>query len=237
MAIVLTAPGTNRHDDVEFALRTAGANTRVVPLDEALTAPDTLRGAHIVVVAGGFSFDDQLGAGRLWSLELMRTVGDHLRQLVAAGTLMLGIGNGFQMLTHAGLLPGSLGVNQHGHFRCEWVQLEAPATRCLWTQGLGLIECPIANGEGRYTHPDPESLADNGQVALRYRGANSSGSVANIAGVCDPTGRVLGLMPHPENHVVPRQHPQHRMPHHIEGSRLGLMIFERGVNHVTKTQL
>ena len=129
------------------------------------------------------------------------------RSFVAAGRPVVGIGSGFQALIRTGILPGALALNASGHFQCEWVELEAPATRCLWTQGLSPIECPIASSEGRYVHPDPETLADNGQVALRYRHTNPNGSVANIAGVCDTTGVVLGLMPNPEHHVLPRQHP------------------------------
>jgi phosphoribosylformylglycinamidine synthase len=102
---------------------------------------------------------------------------------------------------------------------------------CVWTKGIeDPIHCPIAHGEGRYVHPDPESLTAAGQVALRYRSTNPNGSVGDIAGVCDPSGVVLGLMPHPENHIVARQHPRHTRggggPNH-----LGLRLFENGVRH------
>jgi phosphoribosylformylglycinamidine synthase len=113
------------------------------------------------------------------------------------------------------------------------VRLQAPQSRCIWTRDLGAIECPIAHGEGRYVHDDPAGLAAAGQVALRYvnnkdTGTNPNGSVDDIAGVCDPTGVVLGLMPHPENHVVARQHPRHTRG--AEGG-LGLTLFEQGVRY------
>jgi phosphoribosylformylglycinamidine synthase len=98
---------------------------------------------------------------------------------------------------------------------------------CVWTQGIDSIDCPIAHGEGRYVHLDVASLEAAGQVALRYR-RNPNGSTGDIAGVCDPTGVVLGLMPHPENHVIARQHPQHVRG---AGGGLGLQLFERGVAH------
>lgn len=164
------------------------------------------------------------GGGRL---------GQQVRDFVDSGRPVIGICNGFQVLTRAGLLPGALGPNQHGHFDCRWVELAPdPHSRCIWTDCAGdEIHCPIAHGEGRYVHPDPAGLAANGQVALRYAGRNPNGSVADIAGVCDETGLVLGLMPHPENHVVPRQHPRHR----LEGDttvHLGLRLFEAAVRHV-----
>ncbi len=141
---------------------------------------------------------------------------------------VIGICNGFQVLTRTGLLPGALGHNESGHFQCRWVTLEAPASRCIWTTEVTTIDCPIAHGEGRYTHPDPEGLASAGQVALRYCGGNPNGSVDAIAGVCDANGVVLGLMPHPENHVIARQYPG--FTHDTQGA-LGLALFEQGVRY------
>jgi phosphoribosylformylglycinamidine synthase subunit PurQ / glutaminase len=227
-AIVLSAPGTNRDHDVSFALELAGATARIVLLSEVLADPTVLQPAQMLVVAGGFSYADALGAGRMWSLELTHNVGDALTSFVAAGKPVIGICNGFQVLTRTGLLPGALGHNESGHFQCEWVRLEAPESRCVWTRDLPSIECPIAHGEGRYVHPDPVALATRGQVALRYAGHNPNGSVARIAGVCDESGVVLGLMPHPENHVLARQHP--RRARGTAGG-LGLQLFERGVEY------
>ncbi len=227
-AVVLAAPGTNRDHDVSFALDLAGAEPRIVLLAELLADPALLADAQMLVVAGGFSYADALGAGRMWSLELSHGVGDALTAFVAAGKPVIGICNGFQVLTGTGLLPGALGHNASGHFQCEWVALEAPASRCVWTRDLDPFECPIAHGEGRYVHDDPAALAAAGQVALRYAGHNPNGSVDDIAGVCDESGVVLGLMPHPENHVLPRQHP--RRGRGTAGA-LGLQLFGQGVRH------
>ena len=145
---------------------------------------------------------------------------------------MIGICNGFQVLTRAGLLPGALGHNIGGRFDCRWVTL-APSPGAGASgrpASTTIVHCPIAHGEGRYVHPDPAALAAAGQVALRYRD-NPNGSVDDIAGVCDETGVVLGLMPHPENHVVPRQHPRHRLDPTTERT-LGLRLFEAAVRHV-----
>ena len=228
-AMVLAAPGTNRDRDVAFALELAGAEAKITLLEELLENPAVLlRDSQLLVLAGGFSYADALGAGRMWSLAVTHRLGDVLPRFVALGRPVIGICNGFQVLTRTGLLPGALGHNASGHFQCEWVGLEAPAGKSIWTQGLGPIECPIAHGEGRYVHPDVAALAANGQVALRYSGGNPNGSLDDIAGVCDETGVVLGLMPHPENHVIPRQHPRHTRG---TGGGLGLALFQQGVRY------
>jgi phosphoribosylformylglycinamidine synthase len=227
-ALVLAAAGTNRDHDVAFALDLAGAEARITLLSELIRQPSLLDSGHMLVIAGGFSYADALGAGRMFALQLEHRVGDVLRDFVAAQKPVIGICNGFQVLTRTGLLPGALGHNASGHFQCEWVALTAPSSRCIWTTGIATIDCPIAHGEGRYTHPDPVSLAAAGQVALRYSGTNPNGSVDDIAGVCDASGVVLGLMPHPENHVIARQYPG--FTHGVLGS-LGLTLFEQGVRY------
>ena len=231
-AIVITGPGTNRDGDAAAALRLAGADPTIVSATQLVEHRAMLDEARIAVIAGGFSYGDALGAGRMLALDLTVMLGDALREFVAGGRPLIGICNGFQVLTRTGLLPGSLGHNANGRFDCRWVELEPqPGSPCVWTRGLDdAVHCPIAHGEGRYVHPDVDALAAGGQVALRYRGSNPNGSVADIAGVCNASGTVLGLMPHPENHVVGRQHPHHRRggggPAH-----LGLRLIENGVEY------
>ena len=143
---------------------------------------------------------------------------------------MIGICNGFQVLTRAGLLPGALGHNAERPLRLPLGRARRRAASVAASGPRGIddaIHCPIAHGEGRYVHPDPAALAAAGQVALRYRGRNPNGSVADIAGVCDATGVVLGLMPHPENHVLARQHPRHRRDPATRPARSGCALFEQ----------
>ncbi|MEZ5217117.1 MAG: phosphoribosylformylglycinamidine synthase I [Ilumatobacteraceae bacterium] len=238
ISLVVAAPGTNRDRDVAFALELAGAEPRVALLGELFERPAVLDEARMLVVAGGFSYADSIGAGRLFAFELQRALQDGLGAFVAAGRPVIGICNGFQTLVRAGLLPGpgqraALGHNASGSFDCRWVTLAPSSQRCVWTKDLrDEIDCPIAHGEGRFV-ADPTTLADlqaNDQIALRYCGAtgNPNGSVDDVAGICDPSGVVLGLMPHPENHVLPTQHPGHSRG--VAG-RLGLRLFEAGVEH------
>ncbi len=224
--IVLGAPGTNRDHDVAAALELAGARPDLVSIRTLSADRSMLDGYQMMVVAGGFSHADALGAGRMFALALGQLAAAELGTFVASGRPVIGICNGFQALVGAGLLPGALGHNTSGHFQCEWVTLEpVEASHCIWTNQIEPFDCPIAHGEGRYVHPEADVLERAGQVALRYA-ANPNGSIAHIAGVCDPSGVVLGLMPHPENHIVERQHPRHR-----RGGRhpLGLQLFERGI--------
>ena len=232
-AIVITGPGTNRDGDAAVALRLAGADPTIVSATQLVEHPAVLDEARLAVVAGGFSYGDALGAGRMLALDLTVRLGDALREFVAGGRPLIGICNGFQVLTRTGLLA-RLARPQRATGASTADGSSSTHSRdraCVWTRGLDdTVHCPIAHGEGRYVHPDVDALAADGQVALRYRGSNPNGSVADIAGVCNASGTVLGLMPHPENHVVARQHPHHRRggggPSH-----LGLRLFENGVEY------
>jgi phosphoribosylformylglycinamidine synthase len=236
LALVVRGPGTNRDPDVSLALDLAGAEARTVLAADLVADLALVRQARMLVLAGGFSYADALGAGRVLALELERGLGDELRGFVAAGRPVIGICNGFQALVRTGLLPGAdrraaLAPNDTGRFECRWVTLTPVSRRCVWTAGIEQpIDCPIAHGEGRFVCDD-ETLADlraNDQIALTYAGPNPNGSVAAIAGITDATGVVLGLMPHPENHVLPRQFPRHSRG---ERGGLGLTLFEHGVRH------
>jgi phosphoribosylformylglycinamidine synthase I len=237
-AAILTAPGTNRDPDLTFAMQLAGFATEVIDVRQLDGRSNPLASAAAVVIAGGFSYADAIGAGRVFALELDYVLGESLREAVGRGVPVLGICNGFQVLVRLGLLPGggrhvALGHNESGEFTCRWVRLEAPESRCVWTRGLvDGIECPIAHGEGRFVCDDAtwDALAADGQIALRYSSVNPNGSRGDVAGICDDTGLVLGLMPHPENHVVPRQHPHHSR-HRDEPLRLGLDLLRNGLLH------
>ena len=252
-ALVLRAPGTNRDHDVAHALHLAGAEPRIALVDEAAEQPSLLQQARLLVVAGGFSHGDALGAGRLLALDLQERLADGLRAFVAAGRPVLGICNGFQALVRAGILPGAiagsppgvpasvaLGHNERGRFECRWVTLAPQGGRCVWTAPLvEPVQCPVAHGEGRFVAQASTlaALRDAGQVALVYADAhgapadgaypaNPNGSSGDVAGICDATGLVLGLMPHPEDHVTPLQHARRSRG---EQTGSGLPLFQAGV--------
>lgn len=238
LASILTAPGTNRDGDVAFALQLAEFRTEQIDVRQVGSAPNSLRESAAVVVAGGFSYADALGAGRLFALELHHALHDVLQGAIQRGVPVLGICNGFQVLVRLGILPGAgqqaaLGHNESGQFACQWVRLAAPPSRCVWTTGLtDGVDCPIAHGEGRFTCDDTTwaSLVANEQIALQYTSGNPNGSRGDVAGICDPSGLVLGLMPHPENHVLAHQHPLHSR-NQGKPARLGLELLRNGRLH------
>jgi phosphoribosylformylglycinamidine synthase I len=253
-AIVLQAAGSNRDLEAAQALELAGAQAAIVPLAELRADCKSLADYQIMVVPGGFSYADALGAGKLLALDLNTALAGEMRAFVSSGKPVLGICNGFQALLKAGLLRGeslevrseTLTFNKAGHFECRWVNLAPRSRRCVWTRGLtDCLYCPVAHGEGNFVAEDSatlDGLEANDQVALVYvhpdgapaRGAypaNPNGSAGDIAGICNPAGNVLGLMPHPENHLFPYQHPRWARG---ERGGLGLKLFEQGVTYAAQ---
>jgi phosphoribosylformylglycinamidine synthase len=272
---ILHAPGTNRDQEAALACELAGGAPEIVYISQLRVGERRLRDYQMLVLPGGFTYGDALGAGKLLALDLQVHLGEELAGFIEAGKPVLGICNGFQALVKAGLLTANcelsivncevaddprfairhspfairhlqftLARNANARFECRWVYLQPePESRCVFTQGLDdLVYCPVAHGEGRFMVRDEETLArlrDAGQVALTYvdidgRPAqgryplNPNGSMADIAGVCNPQGNVLGLMPHPEDHVLPHQHPRWARG---QGGRLGLRLFENGIRY------
>ena len=206
-AIVLRTAGTNCEHETARALTLSGAEAEILHSDRVMEDPSRLTEASILVFAGGFSYGDDLSAGRVWGHELRTGLREHLGRHVAGGGLVLGVCNGFQVLTEMGLLPGALTRNQKLHFICEPTDLQVEPGQCSWLQGYSsgeVVNFPIAHGEGRY-QADPDqlkALEDQGQVVLRYC-RNPNGSVADVAGLTNAQGNVLGLMPHPERACDP----------------------------------
>ena len=245
-ALILRAPGTNCDQETEYAFQLAGATTETVHIKRLLEDTMRLHRYQIFVVPGGFTYGDDLGAGKVLANELVLRLGDHLLSFVEAGGLVLGICNGFQVLVRAGLLPTASGVqtvsllpNASGRFECRWVHLRvAEDSSCIFTQGLNAIEMAVAHGEGRL-HVPPD--AENTLVpALHYCGPdlsppaypdNPNGSYGDIAGLTDATGRILGLMPHPERFVRRSQHPAWTRRDEPEDAGEGLRFFANAVRY------
>jgi phosphoribosylformylglycinamidine synthase I len=231
--LIITGYGLNCEAESEFAWRSAGARTRRLHLKDLIAQPDALAAVDGLMLIGGFSFGDHLGSGHVFAARLRRHLREPLQQFIADGKLILGVCNGFQIMTRLGLLPGLDGAyfspkvalthNDIGAFQNFWITARfEPGSPCVFTRGLDRMDLPIRHGEGRLLIPDRRLLARleaSGCVACRYidpvSGApaaafphNPNGSVNAIAGLCDPTGRVFGLMPHPEAYVFSRQHPR-----------------------------
>lgn len=224
--LVPVALGTNRDGDLAQAFEAAGAIVERVPLAALREGEARLSDFQILAIPGGFSYGDALGAGRLFGLDLIGWFGDQLREAAARKMPMLGVCNGFQALVSAGLLPGDtagdaaravLTDNASGRFECRWVTL-APErrNRSVWLSDIDEpLRCPVAHAEGRFVSADLAAIEARGGVAFRYATAeglaygeypdNPNGSAGDVAGVTDPTGLILGLMPHPENHIWARQ--------------------------------
>ena len=254
--LILHATGTNRDHEAAQAIELAGGRPEIVHINQLRRGEKHWRDYQMLVLPGGFSYADALGAGKLLALDLQAYFADEVQEFVAAGKPVIGICNGFQALVKAGILPsptedgdgkvGTLTFNTSGHFECRWVTLKPLSQRCIWTRGLTeLIYCPVAHGEGNFQLRHAallSALQCADQIALTYtlpNGApadgayphNPNGSIADIAGICNPAGNVLGLMPHPENHIYPWQHP-HRT-RCIHGCS-GLPLFENGVRYVSE---
>jgi phosphoribosylformylglycinamidine synthase len=252
-AIVLRAPGTNCDEETAAAWQRAGAAVETWHIGRLLEAPRALDQFAILTIPGGFSYGDDLGAGRIFASRLGSALDDALRRFHDRGGLILGICNGFQVLVKAGLLPGgasgtvaTLTHNESGRFESRWVRLAPKPGRSPFVTGSEPIELPVAHGEGRFLLSDPaalRALEAAGQVVLRYVDdsgrptqdypANPNGSPGAVAGVCDPSGRIFGLMPHPERHIDLLHHPRWtRRPANPEGSGDGLRMFRDAVEAV-----
>ncbi len=224
--LVLRAPGSNCDGELKFAFELAGGRADLVHVNRLRENAGLLTRYQILAIPGGFTYGDDVAAGKILAVILQHFLADALRQFRDRERLILGICNGFQVLLKAGILLtpdvddgplATLTQNEPPGFQDRWVWLEAKPGRCVFLQGIDRLFVPIAHGEGRLVCREQwilRGLEQSRQVVLRYAGVsdrpdlrNPNGSQGDVAGLCDTTGRVLGLMPHPERHVLPTQHP------------------------------
>lgn len=246
--LVLRAAGINCDEEVTHCWRIAGANPTLMHINRLVERPSILDDYQIVTIPGGFSYGDDIAAGQILAQRILLGLEGPLRRLVDRGGGLLGICNGFQVLVKAGFLPGgdagrdqvTVTYNDSAVFEARWVRLQVCTDRCTFLNPDTYLELPVEHAEGKVvTASDTvlERLEAAGQIAVRYVDAdgrtdrypaNPNGSVAGIAGLCDPTGRVFGLMPHPDRHFEHTHHPQwtRRQP---EGPPDGLTVFQNAV--------
>lgn len=246
--LILRAPGTNCDAETQFAFEKAGARAERLHINRLKENLSLLSSYQVLVVPGGFTYGDDVAAGKILANQLAHFLGDALRKFRDKEKLILGICNGFQAILKAGiLLPAdedgpiaTLATNSVGIFQDRWVHLQAYPGKCPFLQGIDRMFLPAAHGEGRFVCREDwqlQGLIQAGQAVLRYVDANGNpgdfpinpnGSQGHIAGICDATGRVLGLMPHPERHVLPTHHPHWtRMGLAAEGD--GLALFRNAI--------
>jgi phosphoribosylformylglycinamidine synthase I len=225
--LILRAPGTNCDEEAAFAFERAGGAAERVHLNRWLEQPRLADGYQVLCLPGGFSYGDDLGSGRIFANQLRHHLADSLAAFRDAGKLILGICNGFQILVKSGV--------------DRWIKLRVAGDRCVMLNGIKEMFLPIAHAEGQFVGRDEQTLdrlERNGQLVLRYCQAascspqpfNPNGAARDVAGMCDATGRVLGLMPHPERFIERTQHPQWtRLPPFEEGD--GLQLFRNAVRY------
>ncbi|HTI52148.1 MAG TPA: phosphoribosylformylglycinamidine synthase subunit PurQ [Planctomycetaceae bacterium] len=248
--LVLRAPGTNCDVETAFAFDTCGGRSERVHLFRVLEEPGLLRDFQILCIPGGFSYGDDVGAGAIMGSQLQGRLGETLREFLSADRLVLGICNGFQVLMRSGILPdgsenwprregtapdATLTWNDNGRYTAKWVSLRTAHSASVLLRGIDEIYLPIAHAEGKIAVRHEAVVArwrERRQIALEYAPHdNPNGSTADIAGLCDPTGRVLGLMPHPERHLHATQHPRWTRRRSAIEEGAGLKVFRNAIEY------
>lgn len=261
-ALVIRTAGTNCDAEMVRAFRLAGADTDLIHLDRLIERPRQVDDFDLIGFPGGFSYGDDIASGRILAMKLREFLYPALRDAASRGVPMIGACNGFQALVQVGLLPGpdagqpwpqdrapaqrvALTDNIQGRFVDDWIPIAYEASNCIWTRHLAGLHAvrpdaallPVAHGEGRFVTDTPATLAAlerGGQIAVRYID-NFNGSEAAIAGICDPSGRVFGLMPHPERFLDWTRHPYWTAldPAERAAETPGLSMFRAAVEAVT----
>ena len=226
--LVLRAPGTNCDVETKFAFDQAGASADRVHVNRLRDNPALINDYQILCIAGGFSYGDDIAAGRILGGQLQHDLGEVIKEFHSQEKLILGICNGFQVLIKSGILikddqngpQATLAWNDSGRFVDRWVHLKVEGEKCVFLRGIDRMFLPMAHAEGKFVTRDSDvlgSLDQSDRLCIRYCSAdgseasgfpeNPNGSISNVAGCCDETGRVFGLMPHPERFLDPTNHP------------------------------
>lgn len=242
-AIVLRTAGTNCDDETRYALQMAGFEADLIHINSLIKGSISLEGYQLLVLPGGFANGDYIASAKILANKIRFHLYDDIMQFISEGKLILGICNGFQALVKAGLLPAfnnnyneintTLTFNDSAHLQCEWVELKATSKRCIFTKGIKELFIPIAHGEGKFFAPEDvlKRLSKNDQIAFKYK-KNPTGTLKDIAGICDESGRILGMMPHPERNILPWQDPRALRQTITKGC--GMKVFENAFSYCQK---
>jgi phosphoribosylformylglycinamidine synthase len=259
--LILRAPGSNCDLETEHAFTLAGGAAERWHVNRVLEEANRLSQFQVLCIPGGFSYGDDVAAGRILGNQIQHHLSDALAAFHEADKLILGICNGFQVLLKTNLLAAgdaqgptaTLALNDSGHFEARWVRLAVEPGKCVFLEGIREIELPVAHGEGKFVTRDEQIFRDfaaQGRLVIRYTSpdasrseaatdattsripypANPNGAMGDVAGICDESGRVFGLMPHPERFVDWTQHPRWtREPSRAAGD--GLRVFQNAVRY------
>ncbi len=256
--LIITGVGLNCEKETGYAFSRAGSDVKFIHLNDFLADPVKLHDYQILAFIGGFAYGDHISAGRVFANKFKFSMADDLIKFIHNGNLIIGICNGFQTVIKLGILPGfdndyftqlaTLTNNDSYRFEDRWINLTSPSSNCVFTKGISSLMLPIRHGEGKLVCKDnsiTDKLFKNKQIVFQYSDPsgnkptmdyplNPNGSAEAIAGICDPTGRVFGLMPHPEGYLSPYNHPNWtkmkalgKLPE--EGA--GLKIFKNAVEY------
>jgi len=251
--LILRTAGTNCDYETRYAFEKAGAKVDAVHINILLANKNLLKDYQILTLPGGFTYGDDVSAGKILSNQIKYNLEEDIKTFIHEKKLILGICNGFQALTKAGLLPAidkqhqeaTLTFNDSNKFEDRWVYLKICSNKSIFVKDgeISKIYLPVAHGEGKFVTQDESILNKitmNHQIVFKYVNEqgeetgypwNPNGAVRNIAGICDPTGQILGMMPHPERHVEPTQHPRWTRNGLKEWGE-GFIIFKNAVSYV-----
>ena len=251
--LILRTAGTNCDYETRYAFEKAGAKVDAVHINILLANKKLLEDYQILTLPGGFTYGDDVSAGKILANQIKYNLEEDIKTFIHQKKLILGICNGFQALTKAGLLPAihkqhqeaTLTFNDSNKFEDRWVYLKICSNKSIFVKDgeISNIYLPVAHGEGKFVTQDESILNKitmNQQIVLKYVNEqgeetgypwNPNGSVRNIAGICDPTGQILGLMPHPERHVEPTQHPRWTR-NGLKEFGDGFLIFRNAVDYI-----
>ena len=254
--LVIRTAGSNCDYETVHAFQTVGSDVNLVHVNQVVAENILLKDFHILAIPGGFTYGDDISAGKVLANELKYKLKNQLQQFINDGKLIIGICNGFQVLVKAGLLPEiqfnggdqsvTLTDNDSGKFEDRWTYLSPISKKCIFTKGIKeIVYYPVAHAEGKFIAKDQhilENLLKNDQIVFQYVKPdgkepnypwNPNGSEKHIAGICDQTGRIFGLMPHPERHFHPTQHPRWTREG-LKDEADGYKIFSNAVEYILK---
>lgn len=262
--LIMSGYGINCETESAHAFELAGAKSDIIHINDLISKKKKMSDYDIMMFPGGFSYGDDTGSGQAFADKIKNNLWNELLEFINSGKLILGICNGFQIMTHLGLFANeefgkrinAMAANNSNRYECRWVHIKHNNTDCVFTKDIGITHLPVAHGEGRF-FCSPEilkKLKDNNQIVFTYcdKGGNNAdgqyplnpnGSMQDIAGICDKTGRLLGMMPHPERAIYSISEPEfhlrkekakrnsREMPEFIESN---LKIFKNAVNYIKK---